>query len=559
MQYTASGGQVQRGRRPAVAVAAVLVASAVLAAGCGGSSSGGSASGPAVTTPPVNAVGGKISGPPDSAVKDGGKVRYGIDAEPEGLDPTRYAFSQAGHAVASAVFDPLATLDENGKAVPYLAQAFEPSADFKSWTIVLPTGVTFHDGTTLDAAAVKANLEAYKASAITGRTLVDLTSIEAPDPTHVVVGLSRPDRSFVVRFTTQEGYVLAPAMLKNPDLVKKPIGSGPFVFDSHTDGELWAFKKNPNYRQKGLPHLDAIDFVPVVDAAERNSKLLKGDVDVMQTSAGPQISELRANTTVKQVENQHGDKSFLVLNTTKAPFDKLEARQAVAYATDAARWRKDVTADVAAPANSPYGPGQPGYQKQNGYPTFDLAKAKQLVEKYTADTGQPLEFSFVAANDALNATAAQTLATTYQQAGMKVTVQQLPQINLLAQVATGSYQLSQFRVFAAPNPDADVSFYLSTSVPPEGGVSINFPRIQDPRVDQAVYDARATDDAAKRDADYQSIADIFAEQVPFAWLGQNVWMVAANPQVNGVYAAANGSIPIVGPKTWIPALSVNSG
>src|SRR5262245_8845310 len=124
---------------------AVLTCLALLFSACSASKSSDTQAAPSSTAPQQNSVGAIKAGPADSAVKAGGKVTYGIDGEPEGLDPTRYAFSQAGHAVASAVYDSLADLDENGNAVPYLAQKFEPSADFTSWTVVLPTGVTFHD------------------------------------------------------------------------------------------------------------------------------------------------------------------------------------------------------------------------------------------------------------------------------------------------------------------------------------------------------------------------------------------------------------------------------
>ncbi|MBI2703876.1 MAG: hypothetical protein HYX32_01085 [Actinobacteria bacterium] len=529
----------------------------VLLAGACASKGGDNQAAPSDTTPAANAVGAVRSGPADGAVKQGGKVTYGIDGEPEGLDPTRYAFSQAGHAVASAVFDSLATIDEDGNAVPYLASAFEPNADFTSWTVVLPSGVMFHDNTPLDADALMTVWDAYRASAITGPPLkAVVASYSKQDPTRVEVKLNQPMRSFPIMFATQIGYVPAPAMLSDTTLAKKPVGSGPFIFEAQQDSKFWTFKKNPNYRQKNLPYLDAIEFQPIPDNDERNRKLQSGDLDVLQTLGGPQILELRTRPDLKKVENQRGDKAHLLMNTTKAPFDNLTARQAVAYATDAARYRKETFADVAAPANSPYGPGQPGYLADNGFPTYDLAKAKELVQKFTTETGKPLEFTFLAVNDAMNASVAQTFASGFEAAGMKVTVTQMPQINLLANVATGNYELSQFRLYGQPNPDADVTFYWSKTIVP--GISVNFPRFASPEIDQAIVDALGSADPAKRAQDYEKVSKTMASAVPVVWLGQLTWMVAANPRVNGIYGAMNGSIPTVGPKMWIQSLSVSS-
>ncbi len=540
------------GGRHRTAMALVLVTA--LGAGCAATTSASSNEPPPSTAPTVNSLGGIIAGPPDTAAVSGGKIVYGIDAEPEGLDPSRFAFSQAGHAVASAVFEPLATLDDQGNAVPYLATAFDHTADNKTWTITLPTDVTFHDGTPMNADAVVSVLKAYQVSAIDGAALVAVDTFTASDPTHVVVALKRPLAAFPALLTTQAGYVIAPAMLANQDLAKKPIGTGPFVFDNHVDGKLWSLKKNPTYRRKGLPHLASIDFVPVPDPVERNNRLRTNDLDVIQTNTGPQVVDLRA-TSDKLVENRYGDKGFLTLNTSKPPFDSVTARRAVAFATDAARWRREVQADIATPANSPFGPGQPGYLADNGFPTFNMDEAKKLVKQYEAEKGVPLEFTFLVVDDPSNMAVGQTMVTNLEAAGMKVTIDAKPQITLLASVAFGGYQLSQFRVFAQPNPDADVHFYRTSSITPV--ISLNFPRYANPDVDSAVDEATASTDPAVRARAYEKVNRIFADQVPFVWLGQEVWMVAANPRVNGIYAAANGSIATVGAKTWIADLSVN--
>jgi ABC-type transport system substrate-binding protein len=128
--------------------------------------------------------------------------------------------------------------------------------------------------------------------------------------------MKKPVANLPVLFTTQAGYIISPAMLTDQEVAKKPAGTGPFVFEEHVPGKVWSFTKNKNYRQKDLPHLDAIDFVPVVDAVERNNQLRKGDLDVIQTNVGPQILDLRSSD-YKQVENPRGDKSFLMVNTTK--------------------------------------------------------------------------------------------------------------------------------------------------------------------------------------------------------------------------------------------------
>jgi len=481
-------------------------------------------------------------------------VPFGIEAEPGGLDTTRYAFSNAGHVIASAVFDPLATLDADGNAVPYLASAIEPNDDNTVWTITLPDGVEFHDGTSLDAAAVVANLEAYRLSSITGAALFAIESVAEADPSTVTVTLDRPYARFPLLLTTQIGYVMAPVMIDDPAYSLKPVGTGPFVFASHDPDEQWSFTRNTSYWRDGLPYLDAIDFEIVQDASQRLEMFTAGDLDMMYTERPAQIALLRADPDVKRVEYDLGDETMSVLNTSKAPFDNLLARQAVAYATDAASWRADTAVDGAGdlPSNGPFSPGQPGYVENNGYPEFDMAKAKELVAQYEAETGQPLAFAFANQADVDTLRDANYFASLYTEAGMDVEITSVPQVNLVATIATGNYQMGRFRLFNQPDPDADSHFWRSESI--GDLVSLNFPRYVNTDMDATIDAAMASEDPVERDRLYQEVNRALAADVPYIWLGQMVWLLAANPRVNGIGPAANGSLQTVGAKTWIAEL-----
>jgi peptide/nickel transport system substrate-binding protein len=527
---------------------------ALTATACGRTTPQVDQSGAPAQTSPLNSAGALVTGPTDAPSIEGGTLTYGIEAEPEGLDPTRYDFSQAGNLIASAVFDPLVTLDEHGKAVPYLASSIEPNADFTSWTIVIPTGVKFHDDTPLDASVVAADIDAYRKSLLVGPAMAAwYDSVTATDPTHVVVKMSQPMRIFREALATQIGYVFAPAMLTDTSLAKRPVGTGPFVFDDHTDGVIWSFKKNPHYHVPGKPHLDAIKFEPIPDDGQRLRDLQHGDIDMMQT-VGNGESDAVKGTDTKVVESQHGDKAFLMLNTSQPPFDNLTARRAVAYATDSAGWRKQIYGDAASPVNGPFTPGGPGYVEDNGFPSYDPAKAKDQVDQYKRETGHDLTFTFLAASDLTNAAYAQFFLPAFEAAGMKVTIDQKPQINLLALVATGSYQMSEFRLFSNPEPRVDSIFYTSTSI---GTISLDFPRWTDAQTDDLVRQDLASGDAKTIEQSQQTISRRLAEQLPFIWLGQTHWLVAANPRVNGLGAAANGTVPTLTPRTWLADLSLS--
>lgn len=499
---------------------------------------------------------GTTSGPPDGDTPtDGGALVMALEGEPAGLNSTAYAFSSSGHYIASAVFEPLATLDETGQAVPYLAESIEPNEDYTEWTITIPEGVTFHDGTPLTADVVVQNLQGQRNSAITGNALWAVadpaTDIVATDGSTVVVTLSSPIVRFPEILSSQVGYVMAPAMFDDQALALAPIGTGPFQFDDHTPDVSWNFIANPDYRIEGLPHLDSIEFRIVPDNAERLELLDSGSVDIIFTQRPQQVEELRGSD-YKLVEYTKGDESILVLNTSVPPFDSLTARQAVAYATDAARWREERQQGVDSPANSPFAPGQPGYLEDNGYPEYDMARAQELVAQYEAETGQPLAFSFTTQEDVDNLEDAQFFIQTYEEAGMTVETAAIPQINLVATVATGAYEMARFRLYNQPDPDTDSQFWRTTSI--GDLISINFARYENMAVDEALTRAQAAEDFAGQDEAYQEVSRIFAEDLPILWLGRSTWVLAADPSVNGVYEGVNGSIQTIGAKTWLADL-----
>lgn len=543
-------------RATAVKVAIPAMVFALAGAGCSstGSTGGGDQANPTTSVGASakaslkgSVFGVDAAGPP----REGGQLVFGMEGEPEGVDPTRYAFSQSGHMVASSVFDPIVTLDEDGNAKPFLAKSFEPNADAKEWTFTIEPGVIFHDGTKLTPEVVKQNLDAYKASLITGAALEPVTSVTTSGDDKVIVKLSRSVRTFPALLTAQAGYMLHPSMLTNADYVRKPLGTGPFVFDSEVKGSYWKLKKNQSYWRKGLPHLEAIEFRPIPDSSERVDKLVQGEIDMIHVARPEQVADLRTKEA-KRIEFNGGDEAMLDLNTSKPPFDNRNARLAVASATDAESWRRDQGGNVYGPANSPFAPGQLGYLEDNGYPKFDLNKAKELVAAYEKEAGKKLAFTFLTQQEVDSTAEAQYLVKLYKDAGMDVTVETKPQINLIAAVATGTFEMARFRVFNQTNPDIDAHFWLGRSV--KDPISLNFPRFKNQEIDDAIDKARATDDPTVRDESYQTVNKVLGRDVPYIWLGRTAWVLAMSPKVNGAGGAGNGSFQTVGVKSWVGEL-----
>jgi peptide/nickel transport system substrate-binding protein len=206
---------------------ALLTVLALVVAACGGSDDNTDSAQP--TAPPADI----------ENVQTGGRLVVGLDSETDGYNPTTNRFAHSGHTVASAIYDTLATIDADGEAVPYLAESIEPNDDFTEWTVTLPEGIEFHDGSPLTAAAIVEVWEFHQTGLVTSSSLTDLTEIEAVDDLTVVFHTARPWASFPFLLTTQVGYVMAPSMLTEPDSGSLPVGTGPFKLDSWDRGTSW--------------------------------------------------------------------------------------------------------------------------------------------------------------------------------------------------------------------------------------------------------------------------------------------------------------------------------
>ena len=115
--------------------------------------------------------------------------------------------------------------------MPRLAESVTPNADGTVWTIKLRPSVTFHDGTPMDAAAVKANIDARKAVPITGDSIKQIDEVIVVDTLTAEVQMSTPWFGYDYTLAAQAGYMVAPSLIGQPDAMQKAIGTGPFELD----------------------------------------------------------------------------------------------------------------------------------------------------------------------------------------------------------------------------------------------------------------------------------------------------------------------------------------
>ena len=190
-------------RRPQAwtSMAAALLVLALTGSSCSGANS--------TSEVPTSARGTNVTVAPAGDPVPGGSLTIALSAETNGFSPVTSTWASQGYQVARAIFDPLAAFDKTGKLVPYLAESFTPNGDFTRWEIKVRSGVTFHDGTPFDAAALKKNLDAQRASATTGQTMTPIGDITIVDGRRVAVTMKEPWSSFPGDLAAQMGFIAA--------------------------------------------------------------------------------------------------------------------------------------------------------------------------------------------------------------------------------------------------------------------------------------------------------------------------------------------------------------
>jgi peptide/nickel transport system substrate-binding protein len=480
----------------------------------------------------------------------GGAVAVGVAAETASWSPFTGQWSHSSYLVANAIFDPLAALTPEGTAVPYLAEAITSDPSFLTWTIVLRPGITFHNDEILDAAALKNHFDTGRASTLTALSLAAIRDVVVVDPLTVEVTMSEPWSTFPVALTGQPGYVAAPAMLASPDGGREPVGTGPFEFFEWKPDSYLKVTKNERYWREGLPHLDEITFDVLSDVLTRSAALESGSADVIEANTAGELATLTQAASdgdyrLTSSSAFESDETILALNTAREPFDDPIARQAIAYGLDQDALSSISFEGVFPPARGPFAPESPFYlsPEEAGYPSYDLDRARALVQEYEAKHGKPLSFTALVPPDPVYQTVAQGLQVQAREGGIDVRLQAVDLATLIASVLNGDYQASGFVLFSSPSLDRAYPFIATE---PVDGLSLNFTRNDNPRISSAMRRARGSVDLQVQVAAYHEVQRELAADLDKIFLVRPVTAIVSGLNVRGQAAttAPGGGPPV---------------
>ncbi len=520
---------------------AVIGTSGGLLAACGSSSG---------STSTTGSTGTHYDGVSTATPTRGGQLIFGVDTEEKGFSTTQGTFDEVGILYARTVFDPLMILDASGTPQPYLASSVTHNSDYTVWTITLRPNLLFHNGAPCDAAAVTANFEAHKAAVLTGPAITTIESIATTGPLVTTITMKSPWVPFDYYLTggigSQFAFVAEPNWLHSGSQTN-PIGTGPFIFQDWVPNDHFTATKNPHYWRPGLPYLDSITYKPIPDPSSLLSSLESGSVDIMHTDTAIEISALRDNASYGYTDDSKNvagepDMGCLLLNLSKPPFNNLKVRQAMAYAISSAQYVAVIDHGVNPTSNGPFTTTSPYYVADNGYPVYDVAKAKQLVQEVQQQTGQPVSLSLNHVPDASTTRIAQYYQQQLQTVGMNVTLSPIQQESIINTALAGTFEAQVWRQFGAVNPDLNYIFWSPTNASTPV-FAINMARNTDPAMETALLKGRQSSNPSDQIAAYQEVSRLLGADLPYIWADRTVWAIGA---LAGVENFANPTTPAGG-------------
>jgi len=466
------------------------------------------------------------AGARDSHQKGGGAdLTFGVEAETTDYCLPRAQLAISGIQVVAAIYDTLTVPNAKGEIVPYLAKSVTPDATNTTWTIALRPDVTFHDGTPLDAAAVKLNLDSYRGAPDAPNSgplftiyFQYIQDVQVVDPLTVSVVLNTPVADFPsYLYSSGRLGILAPAQLDaGDDCATKLIGTGPFVLSEYKQNEKTVVTKNPDYWQQGYPKANQITFVPVPEGESRVVQLQGGQLDLMHTDQGLQIDALRnLGDQVKLLTQKPGYREihYYFLLTGNPPFDDASARQAFAAAIDRDKITAIRTKGIFDVANSLMDRDAPGYLKNAGYPKYDPKKARTLVEEYKAAHGGSFKFVLGGTQDQASSSEMQLVKENLDDVGIDSEIAQFDQATQINKALSGDINMLDWRnLHGCCSDHNDESLYVWFANYDTGDI-VNFGHFSNPTTQGQLDAGRALTDAPEIEDNYQAFNATMAENV----------------------------------------------
>ncbi len=465
-------------------------------------------------------------------------LRIGLQDDPDQLDPVR-ARTFVGRIVFASLCDKLVDIKPDLSFTPQLATAWS-WIDNKTLKFTLRDNAVYQDGTPIDAASVKANLERAKNLPDSNRKseLSTLASVDAPDSKTVILHLSEPDASLLSQLSDRAGMMQSPASF-DKDPGKNPVCSGPYRFKDRVQNDHITLEKFPQYWDAASYHFDTVIFKPVPDATVRLNSLRAGGLDIAERIAPSDAQTVKDDPALSFMPVTGLGFQAISVNFANGPradnpFAKDQRiRQAFDLSIDRDAINQIVGTGLYQPAFQPFPPASFAYDKSIERKGRDVDKARKLLKEAGVDRVK-VEISY--GNNTIMQQVFELIQAMGSEVGFDISLRPMEFAALQSTLARGDFQLAQAGWSGRVDPSGNVFQYVSCKG------SLNDGKFCDKEMDTLLNEARQELDTGKRKQLYSEFMQQMQIKHPIFYTYYLPWTFGLRKTLQGFVPYPDGLV-----------------
>jgi peptide/nickel transport system substrate-binding protein len=451
------------------------------------------------------------------------RLMVGIVSDPVTLDPA-FAGSFFENQVLYNLHETLLVARPDGSLEGGLAERWE-QPDRLHYRLVLRPGLTFHDGTPVDAEAVRANFARLldpATGSIRRNDLGPMAEVTVADPRTVILRLSEPYAPLPSVLANRAGMMVSPAAVLRlgADFGAHAVGCGAYRLVSWTRNSELVMESFAGYWREPTAAFNRLVFRPLPDETARLANLRAGSLHLIDAVAPQAAEQLTREPGLRVIQMPSIGFNAFSLNCQRPPFNDRLVRQAFAATIDPEVIQRLVYFGTGRVANGPIPPAaawafDPGFEP----PRPDLQRARDWLARAGITGTVPVVMTV--ANAPVMLRIAQVLQAQANRAGFAVTLRQIDATSLLSVLQRRDFDIAMSPWSGRFDPDGNMFFWFT-----RGGFA-NFSGYDSEEVTSLLHAARAAADPVERAALYRRAQALVVVDAPVVFLHFDAILQAA--------------------------------
>ena len=440
-------------------------------------------------------------------------LQIGVVSDPVTLDPA-FSASFFEAQVLYNLHETLLVARPDGSVVPGLARC--DIKDPLTYAFTLRDGLTFHDGTKLDAEACRANIARYvdpATGSIRRSDFGPFKAVTVTGPTTFEITLTAPYAPLPLVLTNRAGMMVSPTAVQRlgADFATQAVGAGPWKLASWTKNAELVLERFPGYWQGAAQPFDRLVYRPLPDETVRLANLRSGTLQLIDSVPPQAVAGLAREAGIRVSQIPTLGFTAFAFNCTKAPFNDARVRQAFTMAVDPDVIQRVVYFGTGRVSHGPLSPAVGwAFDDQATGLKPDLERAKSLLQ--SAGATAPLPVTITVTNSPQMVRTAQAMQAQAGAAGFKVDVRQIDPTSLITVLRQRDFDLCMAPWSGRYDPDGNTFNYFSKDGPN------NFAGWQSDDVTALLQQARSELEQPKRAALYRATQAKVIEAAPMLFV-----------------------------------------